>query len=382
MTRTPSWTALALLCLAAACGTTADPARDPAAATTPLTDPFGRPYDRARDKLRLAGEEHVYNLKQLTFGGDNAEAYWSSDGSALVFQANNPDWGTECDQIYLMDPIRGLAEAPQLVSTGEGRTTCSYFMPGDEEIIYASTAGGGAACPEVPRSVDGKYVWPVYAAFDLYTADREGRFLRRLTENDHYDAEATVAPDGSLVVFTSDRSGDLELYTMRPDGSEVRQITDSLGYDGGAFFSPDSKRLVFRASRPKTAEDQATYRSLLARHVVQPSAMELYVCDVDGGNMRQVTKLGGANWAPFFHPDGERILFSSNHHVQEAGGRQFNLFSIRTDGTGLEQVTYDEAFDAFPMFSPDGKRLVFSSNRNNGGTRATNLFVADWLPMN
>jgi len=341
-------------------------------------DQFGRPYDRAKDTARYAQEDHIYNLNQLTFGGDNAEAYFSSDGKSLVFQASNPDWGIECDQIFVMNPIAGVAAAPPMLSTGTGRTTCSYFMPGDQEIIYASTHVGNLECPETPRSVDGKYVWPVYETFDIYTANLEGSLTARLTDTPGYDAEATVAPDGSRIVFTSDRSGDLELYTMLPDGSDVKQVTDSLGYDGGAFFSPDSKMLVYRSSRPKTPEAQETYKGLLAKHVVQPSDMEIYVCNVDGTNQRRVTNLGGANWAPFFHPDGKRIIFSSNHHVQEQGGRQFNLFSIRLDGTGLKQITFDKTFDAFPMFSPSGDRLIFSSNRFNGGGRATNLFMANW----
>ena len=365
------------LVLATACRTAPEVETDTTAPTQRL-DAFGGPYDRAKDKLRLAGERHTYNLTQLTFGGDNAEAYFSSNGKSLVFQASNEDWGAECDRIYLLDPIRGVAEAPQLISTGTGRTTCSYFMPGDETVIYASTHAADEACPPTPRSVDGKYVWPVYETFDLYTANREGLLLERLTDAPGYDAEATVAPDGSRIVFTSDRSGDLELYTMAPDGSDVQQITDSLGYDGGAFFSPDSKMLVYRASRPKSAEEQRVYKDLLAKHVVQPSEMELYVANADGTGQRRVTNLGGANWAPYFHPNGERIIFSSNHHVQDKGGRQFNLFSIKLDGTDLRQVTFDDAFDAFPMFSPDGTQLVFSSNRNNGGTRATNLFIADW----
>jgi len=341
-------------------------------------DQFGRAYVRTKDTARYEQEEHIYNVNQLTFGGDNAEAYFSSDGQSLVFQAVNPDWDIECDQIFLMNPIAGVAEAPQMLSTGQGRTTCSYFMPGDKEIVYASTHVGDTLCPPTPRSVDGKYVWPVYETFDIYTANLSGTLTGRLTDEPGYDAEATVAPDGSRIVFTSDRSGDLELYTMLPDGSDVQQVTDSLGYDGGAFFSPDSKMLVYRSSRPKTAEAKETYKSLLAKHVVQPSDMELYVCNVDGTGQRRVTNLGGANWAPFFHPDGKRIIFSSNHHVQDQGGRQFNLFSIRLDGTDLKQITFDKTFDAFPMFSPDGTKLVFSSNRFNGGGRATNLFIANW----
>ncbi len=375
--------AFLVMLVVGACGTNDSSADGGSTATSSngKVDLFGRPYDRAKDTARYAEEEHIYNLNQLTFGGDNAEAYFSNDGKSLVFQASNPDWEVECDQIFYMNPIAGVAAAPQMLSSGAGRTTCSYFMPGDQEVIYASTSTdivNPAGCPEVPRSVDGKYVWPVYETFDIYTANLEGSLTGQLTNSPGYDAEATVAPDGSRIVFTSDRTGDLELYTMLPDGSDVQQVTDSLGYDGGAFFSPDSKMLVYRSSRPKTAEDQKVYKDLLAKHVVQPSSMELYVCNVDGTNQRRITNLGGANWAPFFHPDGKRIIFSSNHHVQDQGGRQFNLFSVKLDGTGLKQITYDKTFDAFPMFSPDGKRLVFSSNRFNGGGRATNLFIADW----
>jgi Tol biopolymer transport system component len=221
-------------------------------------------------------------------------------------------------------------------------------------------------------------VWPIYSTFDVFTADLEGRITRQLTHEPGYDAEATVSPRGDRIVFTSDRSGDLELYTMKLDGSDVRQVTFALGYDGGAFFSPDGEWLVWRASRPQTPEAMAKYRSLLAEHLVEPTEMELYVARVDGSEMRQVTQLGGANWAPFFTPDGTRIVFSSNHASPR--GFPFNLFMVNLDGTGLEQVTFDTAFDSFPMFSPDGKRLVWGSNRNNGGTRATNLFVADWTP--
>lgn len=330
------------------------------------------------DTLRYEAETHLKNLRQLTFGGDNAEAYFSFDDRQLVFQATNEAWGASCDQIYTMgfdgtDP----AVAPKLISTGKGRTTCSYFLPGDQEIVYASTHLADEDCPEVPRVIDGKYVWPVFSSFDIFVADLEGNVLRQLTDEPGYDAEATVSPDGKSIVFTSDRSGDLELYTMDIDGGNVKQITNGLGYDGGAFFSPDSKQLIFRASRPTAAEDVKTYRELLARGLVQPTNMELYVCNADGSELRQVTDLGKANWGPFFHPSGEKVIFASNHH--QPSGRTFNLFMINLDGTGLEQITFDETFDAFPMFSYDGKQLVFSSNRNNGGTRSTNVFLADWV---
>lgn len=329
------------------------------------------------DTLRLAGEKHIKNIRQLTFGGDNAEAYFSFDNKSLVFQANNKAWGTDCDQIYTMSAADGYkGETAQLVSTGKGRTTCSYFMPGDSTIVYASTHLGGDACPTFERKPEDGYVWPLFADFDIFVADLQGNIVKQLTDEPGYDAEATVSPDGKKIVFTSTRSGDLELYTMDINGENVKQITNSIGYDGGAFFSPDSKQLIFRASRPK-GELAETYKKLLKENKVKPSDMELYICDADGSNLRAITNLGGANWAPFFHPSGKKVIFCTNHHVE--GNRRFNLFMINTDGTGLEQITFDKSFDSFPMFSPDGKKLVFASNRFNGGNRDTNVFIADWV---
>ena len=324
-------------------------------------------------------EKHFKNMKQLTFGGDNAEAYFSFDNQSLVFQATNPKWGAECDQIFMMNADGSTGTNPKMLSTGKGRTTCSYFMPGDKSIIYSSTHLGNEACPDAPRTVNGKYVWPVFSDFDIFLADLEGNIIKQLTTEDGYDAEPTVSPDGKKIVFTSTRSGDLELYTMDIDGSNVKQITSGLGYDGGAFFSPDSKKLVFRSSRPKTEEAITAYKDFLSKDLVQPTNMEIYVCNADGSDLKQVTKLGGANWAPFFHPSGEKIVFSSNHHSTGQGRPRFNLFMIDLNGENLTQLTYDSVFDAFPMFSPDGKKLVFSSNRNNGGTRDTNMFIAEWV---
>lgn len=331
----------------------------------------------AADTLSYPTEKHLRNMKQLTFGGDNAEAYFSFNGKMLTFQATNSKWDAACDQIFYM-PISGFkGQRPPLVSTGKGRTTCSYFLPGDKKILYASTHLDSETCPEVPRSVGGKYVWGIFAGFDIFVADLKGTILQQLTNSPGYDAEATLSPDGKKIVFTSVRSGDLELYTMNVDGSDVKQITNELGYDGGAFFSPDGKKLVFRASRPKTPEDVKSYKELLAQGLVQPTNMEIFVCNVDGTGLKQITNLGKANWAPYFHPGGKKIIFSTNHH--SASGRQFNLFAINLDGSGLQQITFDPTFDAFPMFSPDGKKLVFASNRNNGGSRDTNLFIADWV---
>jgi Tol biopolymer transport system component len=331
------------------------------------------------ETIKYPQESHFKNIRQLTFGGDNAEAYWSFDDSRLIFQATNKAWDAECDQIFITTVAGSDMQEnqPLRVSTGQGRTTCSYFMPGDSTILYASTHEHDAACPhKPPREIDGNYVWPIYESFDIYMADSQGRMLRKLTDTPGYDAEATVSPKGDKIVFTSLRSGDPELYTMDIDGSNVRQITDELGYDGGAFFSPDGKQLVFRASRPTSTEDITRYKELLAQGLVMPTQMELFVCNADGTNLRQVTKLGKANWSPFFHPSGDKIIFSSNHAAK--GGFKFNLYMINVDGTNLEQITYDGVFDAFPVFSNNGKYLVFSSNRNNGGTHDTNLFLAEW----
>lgn len=335
--------------------------------------------DSDSDTLKYPQEKHLANLRQLTFGGDNAEAYFSFDNTRITFQSNNPAWNLECDQIFTAELATcDMHTEPEMISTGMGRTTCSYFMPGDTTILFASTHAGNHSCPLVPPPrADHKYVWPIYSDYDIYVADLNGKIVDTLTHEPGYDAEATVSPRGDRIVFTSMRSGDLELYTMNIDGSDVRQVTNELGYDGGAFFSQDGSMLVFRASRPKTEEDIKVYKELLAAGEVMPTNMEIFVCNADGSDLRQVTHLGKANWAPYFHPGLKKVIFSSNHAAPK--GYQFNLYMINLDGTGLEQVTYDGVFDAFPMFSFDGKKLIFSSNRNNGGTHNTNLFIGDWV---
>jgi TolB protein len=352
-------------------------------ACTPKTEKTTEPEARsATDSLLLHPEEMNYlkNIKQLTFGGNNAEAYWSFDDSMLVFQSDYPEWGNECDQMYYLnwreDDLKN--NTPQRVSTGLGRTTCSYFLPGDQTIVYASTHLADPSCPPVPeRRADGKYVWPIYPSFDIFTADLAGNILSQLTNEPGYDAEATVSPKGDRIVFTSMRTGDLELFTMNIDGTDVKQITSDLGYDGGAFFSPDGGKIVWRASRPQIPEEIKEYKDLLKEGLVKPTDMELYVANADGTDVKKITSLGKANWAPFFHPSGQKLIFASNHMTER--GYPFNLFMINLDGTGLTRITHDGTFDAFPVFSNDGKYLVFSSNRNNGGTRDTNLFVAEWI---
>ncbi len=330
--------------------------------------------------LADSSESHLLNLHQLTYGGDNAEAYFSFNNRKLVFQSNNEAWGVNCDQIFTFDIEAAEKDTlkPKMLSTGFGRTTCSYFMPDGGHILYGSTHLADSQCPpEVRPEKGGPYLWSIYAGYDIFVADLEGNITAQLTDEPGYDAEATVSPKGDKIVFTSTRSGDLELYTMNIDGSNVTQITDQLGYDGGAFFSPDGSKLVFRSSRPKTEEEIARYKGYLERGLVAPTNMEIYTCNADGSDLKQITNLGKANWAPFYHPSGKKIIFSSNHFSER--GYEFQLFMINEDGTGLEQITTQSNFNAFPMFSYDGKKIVFSSNRNNGGTRETNMFIADWV---
>ncbi len=325
-------------------------------------------------------EKHLKNIKRLTYGGNNAEAYWSPNGKYLTFQSDFKQWGVQCDQIFQLDIAKATTDTayrPKMISTSFGRTTCSYFMPNGKYILYASTHMGGHACPAPPPADSKKYLWPLYPDFDIFIANKKGKIIKQLTKETGYDAEATISPDGKKIVFTSDRTGDLELYVMDIDGSNLKQVTTELGYDGGAFFSPDSKKLVFRASRPKTEEDVKEYKDNLKNHLVAPTSMEIFTVNVDGTNLKQVTQLGKANWAPFYHPSGKKIIFASNHHAKR--GYDFQLYIINEDGTGLEAVTTQSIFNAFPIFSPDGKKLVWSSNRDNWGTRDTNLFMADWV---
>jgi len=330
-----------------------------------------------KDSLIYPEEVHFKSIKQITFGGDNAEAYWSFDDKQLIFQSNNKNWNVGCDQMFLMNANETFKEnVPLMISTGKGRTTCAYFLPDNKHIIYASTHLKQDECPDAPLRKNGKYVWPIYDSYDIFVADLEGNIVKQLTNEVGYDAEPTVSPKGDKIVFTSTRSGDLELYTMNIDGTDAKQITNQLGYDGGAFFSPDGSQLIFRSSRPKTDAEIKAYKDLLAQGLVEPTDMELYICNADGSDLRQLTDLGNANWSPFFHPSGKKVLFSSNFEAER--GFPFNLYMIDVDGKNLKRITHGETFDAFPVFSNDGKKLVFSSNRNNGGGRDTNLFIAEW----
>jgi TolB protein len=332
------------------------------------------------DSILFAGETHFANIQQLTFGGDNAEAYFSFDGKYIIFQKTNPKEGILCDEIFIGKvPEKGEPFNPTLVSNGKGRTTCGAFLKDGKHIVYASTHLGADTCPPVPdrKKYGNKYIWPLYSSFDIFMADRNGKIIKQLTTSKGYDAEATISPDGKKMIYTSTKDGDIDLYIMDLKSGKEKRITNTLGYDGGAWFSPNGKKIIWRASRPKTAAEIKEYSSFLKEDLVAPTNMEVFVANADGSNAHQVTNFGNANWAPAFMPDNKRIIFASNH--QSKRGFPFNLFTINEDGTGLEKISAEKSFDAFPMFSPDGKKIIFCSNRNNGGTRDTNIFIADWV---
>ncbi|HUM04531.1 MAG TPA: hypothetical protein VLT90_03660 [Terriglobales bacterium] len=335
--------------------------------------PMGLSQMPAQPDLRTPEEKHLRNVRQLTFGGSNAEAYFSADGKKLIFQSTRDK--LECDQIFTMN-IDGSDQ--KMVSTGKGRTTCSYIYPGKDKILYASTHLADAACPPRPDYSKG-YVWAVYPSYDIFTAKLDGSDLMQLTTTPGYDAEATISEDGKKIVFTSLRNGDLDIYSMDANGKNVKQLTHELGYDGGPFFSPDRKWIVYRAYHPKTDQEVAEYKDLLKQNQIRPTTLEIWIMKADGSAKRQITNLNAASFAPSFFPDGKRIVFSTN--LGSTGGMgNFELYAISVDGTGLERITYSDGFDGFPVFSPDGKHLVWISHRNAKAPRESNVFVADWTP--
>jgi TolB protein len=364
----PGWedavkTLIALLFIPAAvvCQVTAQvPA--PPASNTLSRFPIHRPSDPR--------EHHLTNLRQLTDGIQNAEAYFSFDGTKLSFQSTRPPY--QCDQIFMMN-LQG--HDLRLLSSGLGRCTCSYFFPDGRHYLYSSTQLAGPACPPPPDMSHG-YIWAVYPAYDIFEASLDDPTPHRLTDTPGYDAEATISPRGDRIVFTSVRDGDLDIYTMNLDGSDVRRVTHELGYDGGAYFSPDGSKIVWRASRPKPGPEAEEYKQLLAKGLVKPVALDIYVANADGTDVHRLTNNGAANFAPFFQPSGKKIIFCSN--MDDPARMNFDLYLINIDGTGLERVTYYDQFDGFPMWSPDGKTLVFCSNRFASGPHQTNVFLADW----
>jgi Tol biopolymer transport system component len=335
----------------------------------------------AQDSLQYSAESHFKNIRQLTFGGDNAEAYFSFDGKWLVFQKTYAKEGIPCDQIYVgkIPEKEGEKFEPKLVSTGKGRTTCGAFLKDNKHVVFASTHHKNETCPPVPdrAKYGNKYIWPLYPEYDIFVADLNGKITKQLTDNPGYDAEATISPDGKTMLFTSTRDGDIDLYTMDLKTGKTKRLTNQIGYDGGAWFSPDGKKIIWRASRPQTDIEIKEYKELLKENLVAPTQMEVWIANADGSNARQVSKLGQANWAPAYMPDSKTIIFASNHEYKR--GFPFNLYTMNEDGSDMKKISRDKGFDAFPMFSVDGKKIVFCSNRNNGGTRDTNIFIADWV---
>ena len=310
------------------------------------------------------------DIRQLTHGGQNAEAYWAPDGKRLIFQTTRAPY--DCDQIFLMNAD---GSDQHLVSTGKGRTTCAYFLSDNRHIVYASTHLAGDACPTPPDRSKG-YVWGVFPGYDIFLATDDGKIEKRLTSTPGYDAEATINWKTGNIVYTSLASHDLDLWTMRTDGSSKRQITKTPGYDGGAVFSRDGKHLVWRSNYPKTGDDIARYKSLLADNLTVPMKMEIMVANADGSGARVITNFGCASFAPTFTPDGKKILFSSNKH--DCDSRHFDLYLMNLDGSDLQRVTDWGGFTSFPEFSPDGKTLVFCSDRDAKERYEFNIFTARW----
>lgn len=355
----------------------------------------------ANAQIHFPGEYHLENIRQLTFGGQNAEGYFSFDGNWLTFQAAGiPEYGTSCDQIYKLDlTVPPEKQIPQRISTGIGVCTCSYFYPDNRHLIYAGTFHHAnfsstvtlESCPEkacqseraktdlhLRHLCNTSYTWDLFSEYDIFKVNEFGMVISRLTDTPGYDAEGVVSPDGQHIVFTSLRSGDPEIWIMKSDGTEPKQLTHELGYDGGPFFSPDGTKIVFRSSRPKTDEEIQKYKDLLSYNLVSPLEMELYTINIDGTNMRKITSLGGANWAPFYMPDNHRIIFSSNFNQSKHFGA-FNLYVVDETGGNVERVTFNEGgFDAFPMFDRSGHRLVWGSSRNGRSKYDLNLFIAEW----
>jgi len=320
--------------------------------------------------MSAAGADRLQNIRQLTHGGQNAEAYWAPDGKRLVFQSTRDN--LKCDQIFVMNAD---GSDQRMVSTGKGRTTCGYFLSDNKHIVYGSTHEGAESCPP-PADRSKGYVWAVYPSYDIFLATDAGKLVRKITDAPGYDAEATINWKTKKIVYTSMASGDLDLWSMKEDGSAKKRLTTSVGYDGGAFYSRDGKKMVWRANHPSTPDLTKRYKDLLADNLTTPMKMELFIADANGVNAKQLTSFGCASFAPTFTPDGKKIIFASNKH--ECDGRKFELFMINADGTGLEQVTNFGGFTSFPEFSPDGKRLVFSSDKDAKSRYEFNIFVADW----
>lgn len=336
--------------------------------------------NRAADKSRESAfaDRHMQDVTQLTFEGDNGEAYFSRDGTRLIFQSNRG--GEACDKIWIMN-IDGSGK--HMVGPRRGAQTCSFFFPDGQKIVFSSTSHLPGACPPKPKLPRrAHFIWRLYP-YDIFVANADGSGLKKITDHPKYDAEPIISADGKQIVFGSQREGDFDIYIMNADGSNVRRLTDRVGYDGGPWFSPDGKKIVWRAWYPETKEERALWRDCMEYDFIVPIPLDIWVMDVDGSNKKRLTQNGATNWSPSWHPDGKRIIFSSNiddwHEDIKKFGHNFELYLINMDGTGLERITYNNVFDSFPMFSSNGKKLAFASNRNPAKPRATDIYIADWI---
>lgn len=314
-------------------------------------------------------ETFLANVRQVTFGLPRAgEGYFSPDGTTIVYQAF--PIGYPFYQIY----VQRLDERiPRLLSTGRGRTTCAYFSPKGDQILFASshtdpdieqTEKKGRE--EAAQGGRRRYQWEFDPQMELYLINFDGTGLKRLTDSPGYDAEGSFSPDGSQVVFTSTRDGDPDLYVMRSDGTGVRQLTNAPGYDGGPFFSPDGRWVIFRSDRAKK------------------DMLQLFAISADGKIEVQLTdNLDQVNWCPYFHPSGKYIIWAGADYGQGPQKANFDLWTMEIEMTSdsfrggkTTRITDHKAADVLPVFSPDGRKMMWTSNRTPDGT--SQLWIGDW----
>jgi len=337
---------------------------------------------RRVDHLIEKGEAHFKHLWQVTSGGENTRPRWSPDGDQIAYQFSNLALGIECDLVRVQDLDTGRLDR---VSSGNGVSNVGGYLKGGRQVIFASTHAIQSDCPAPPDQALG-HVRSLDPAYDLYVVDLDSHDSRVVVDDAGHDAQASVSPGGDRIVFCSLRSGDAELWSCDSNGGELRQLTRSPGHEADPQWSADGSRIVFAATDFDPLREDAhlgKYRDQLARWSAAPGSMKIEVMAADGAERRTVTAPGKANWDPCFTPDGQRIVFVSNHHGEGQHPTSYDLFLVDLDGSNLERVTYfDEGigrqFDGFPSFSADGRYLAFSSNRGAGQIGETNVFVAEW----
>jgi len=316
------------------------------------------------------GEDHLTKIKQLTREGENKKASFAPNNEKIIFQAMRDN--LRCDAIYSMK--RDGSEI-NLLSSGKGIAVSAKIAPDNESIIYSSTHKVDYQCPQRPEfSLD--YVWSLYRDYDVFVSDSFGGSTKRLTRTEDYDGNASYSPTGNRVVFTSNRSGDLELYLMNSDGSNVKQLTKAVGYDGDAVFSPDGKYIVWRASRPK-GNDLDEYRYQLSQGLLRAGKFELFLLKLGSKRAVRLTNNGATNFSPSFDPQSSKVIFSSN--MSQDDGLNYDLYTVDIKTRKLERITYYSGFDGYPVFSSDGKKLLFTSSRNFRYKAETNIFTVDWV---